>query len=96
MPEDQPNLDSLFEAAVEIESGKKRAVFLDKSCGDDLELRKQVEQLLKSDEHAGSFLDKPPAELDVTILTDVAGESGSVSQGRSALRNYPGRSARFW
>ena len=54
MAEKRPNLDSLFEAAVEMKSAAERAAFLDQSCGDDLELRKQLELLLTSDEQAGS------------------------------------------
>ena len=73
MSDQKPNLDSLFEAAVEIETAKERAQFLDKSCGEDLELREQLERLLQSHEQAGSFLDKPPAELEATILTDGPG-----------------------
>ena len=67
MPENTPNLDSLFEAAAKIESADQRAAYLDESCGDNLELRKQVEQLLQSDKQAGSFLDKPASRLDETI-----------------------------
>ncbi|MBL8817451.1 MAG: protein kinase [Planctomyces sp.] len=70
MSDQKPNLDSLFEAAVEIESAEERAEFLDKSCSENLELRKQLERLLQSHEQAGSFLDRSPAELEATILTD--------------------------
>jgi len=75
MSEQKPNLDSLFEAAVEIESAEERAAFLDKSCGKDLELRGQLERLLQSNEQAGSFLDKPLTEREATILTDGTGEN---------------------
>ena len=73
MADHKPNLDSLFEAAVEIETAAERAAFLDKSCGDDPELREQLERLLQSNEQAGSFLDKTPAALEATILTDGSG-----------------------
>ena len=75
----QPNLDSLFAAAVEIKSAEERAAFLNKSCGDNPALRQQVEQLLASHEQAGSFLDKPPAELEATILHDMSGQSLAAS-----------------
>lgn len=68
MSDQKPHLDSLFEAAVAIESADERAAFLEKSCGEDLELRKQLELLLQSDQQAGSFLDKPPAELEGTVI----------------------------
>ena len=79
MPEKQPNLDSLFEAAVEIESAEERAAFLDASCGENHELRQQVERLLASDEQAGSFLDKPPADLEATFLTDGNGRGSGLA-----------------
>ena len=58
MPENPPNLDSLFQAAAKIQSADQRAAFLDKACGDNLELRQQVEQLLQSDQQAGSGFDE--------------------------------------
>ena len=67
MPENTPNLDSLFEAATKIESADQRAAYLDMACGDNLELRKQVEQLLQSDQQAGDFLAKPASGLNETI-----------------------------
>lgn len=69
MSDKNPNLDSLFEAALDIESAEERAVFLDKACGNDLELREQLERLLQSNEQAGSFLDKPLPELESTIFS---------------------------
>ncbi len=75
MTDKKPRLDSLFEAAVEMKSATERAAFLDQSCGDDLELRKQVERLLQSDEQAGSFLNLPPADFAATILTDDSGDN---------------------
>src|SRR5262249_49801749 len=50
---------SLFLAALEIESPVERAAFLARSCGDDVSLRKEVEQLLESHQVAGDFLEKP-------------------------------------
>jgi serine/threonine protein kinase/tetratricopeptide (TPR) repeat protein len=71
MPEKQPNLDSLFEAAVEIESAEERAAFLDASCGENHELRQEVENLLASDEQVGSFLEQPAPELEATFISKV-------------------------
>ena len=67
MPENTPNLDSLFEAAAKIESADQRAAYLDESCGDNLELREQVEQLLQSDQQASNFMANPAGGLDETI-----------------------------
>jgi len=49
MSENHPNLDSLFEAAIEIESAEERAAFLDASCRGNHELRQLVDQRLQSD-----------------------------------------------
>ena len=53
MADQKSNLDSLFLTALEIASREERAVFLDNSCGEDRELRAEVERLLKSHEQAG-------------------------------------------
>ena len=45
----------------------------DRRAEELVELRQQVEKLLQSDEQAGSFLEKPPAELDATIVCDTDG-----------------------
>src|SRR3974377_1417075 len=50
--------EDLFHAALERPPEARRA-FLDEACGQDTELRRQVEMLVSNDEHAGSFLAKP-------------------------------------
>src|SRR5262245_8577149 len=72
MPTNQPHLDSLFLAALEIQSPEDRAAFLDASCGADHELRQQVERLLRSHEQADNFLEQPPVDVEATIATDAA------------------------
>lgn len=70
MSDKQPDLNSLFLAASEIESAEDRATFLEQSCGNDHDLRRRVEQLLQSAEQSGSCLHKPPAELEATIVPE--------------------------
>ncbi|MEO1530446.1 MAG: serine/threonine-protein kinase, partial [Planctomycetota bacterium] len=79
MSDDKPNLDSLFLAASEIEFKDERDAFLEQACGGDLSLREQIEQLLQSDQHAGSFLEKPAPGLDATIAREAAEENRSAS-----------------
>ena len=79
MSDKKLNLESLFEAAIAIKSATEREAFVKDSCGDDQTLREQLEQLLESDEQAGSFLEKPPAELDITLLTGSSGEHPAAS-----------------
>ncbi|HEY6565434.1 MAG TPA: protein kinase, partial [Pirellulaceae bacterium] len=52
-------LDSIFLEAVELTDDKARAEYLDRACGDETNLRLQVEQLLASDPQLGSFLEAP-------------------------------------
>src|SRR5262245_58369065 len=72
MSTNQPDLDSLFLAALEIQSPQDRAAFLDASCGADHELRQQVERRLRSHEQAGNFLEQPTVDVEATIATDAA------------------------
>ena len=86
MSDKEHNLESLFEAAAEIEGPAERQAFLDEACDGDAELRKQVEKLLASDMHAGSFLERPPAELDITIVPDhSASNQNSEDSSKSML-----------
>ena len=50
--------EDLFHAALE-RSPEARPAFLDEACGEDSELRRQVEMLVSADEHGGSLLEKP-------------------------------------
>ena len=48
-------IKSLFDVVQEIEP-EKREKFLDDACGDDLDLRREVESLIDSFDSAESFL----------------------------------------
>ena len=50
--------EELFHNVLE-HSPEARRAYLDKACGEDAELRHEVETLLSQDEQAGSFLEKP-------------------------------------
>jgi eukaryotic-like serine/threonine-protein kinase len=63
--------EELFHTALEHSTEARRA-FLDKACGEDAELRRQVETLLSQDEQAGSFLEKP-ALADATVTPSARG-----------------------
>ena len=49
--------ESIFAAAIEIESDAKRSQFLEQACGDDAELRKSVEELLANAQPDSLFQD---------------------------------------
>jgi len=50
------SLRALFDEAVEIEDKQARSAFLDKACGENAELRANIDELLQSEESAGGFL----------------------------------------
>ena len=50
------------------------ASLLDRECGSDAELRREVEQLLDSCARAGDFLERPPARLAAALVQARAGE----------------------
>ena len=93
MSDEQLNLDSLFLAALEIETPEKRAVYLAQSCGDNVSLRNEVEQLLRSHQQAGSFLEMPVPELEATILSGVAGQERAASLEAGLTAAFPADAA---
>ena len=70
-------LEELFSAALRKDTGAGRNAFLDDACGDDVDLRSQLRQLLNAHDSASSFLDSPPVDPDATVevheLTEVTG-----------------------
>jgi serine/threonine protein kinase len=53
-------LDDLFCDALDL-AAAERAAYLDRVCGDDLDLRRRLERLLEAHEACASFLAAPPA-----------------------------------
>ncbi len=44
----------------------ERTAYLDRTCGEDVMLRRKVEALLQAHERAGDFLREPPAGVAIT------------------------------
>ena len=63
--------EKLFHAALE-QAPEVRQAFVDQACGEDRELRRQLEVLLSQDERAGSLFERPL--LPDTTLTLAGGE----------------------
>lgn len=57
-PQRWKQIDDLLDAAIDLEP-EKRSSYLDQACGSDQNLRKKVEELLKSDQHAEDFISLP-------------------------------------
>jgi tetratricopeptide (TPR) repeat protein len=71
----KPSIDSIFCSAIEIESPDERRAHVEQACGDDMDLKQQVERLLHAHFHGRSILDAPVQRV-ATIdepLTETAG-----------------------
>src|SRR5262245_33334090 len=64
----------IFIAALQQEDPAQRRAFLDQACAAQPDLRRQVGDLLRLHEAAGSFLEKPAAETPATGALPHAGE----------------------
>ncbi len=67
-PDRWREVDRLFEAALE-RDGKDRVEFLDRACGGDLSIRREVEKMLKFDEQAGDFIEKDVFDVAAGLIT---------------------------
>jgi len=77
--------EEIFNNAAEIEDLAERAAYLDDVCGDNQELRADVESLLKSEGDAGDFLEAPVLKGDVTLEDSAATEGPGSIIGRYKL-----------
>ncbi len=66
-PDRADKLAELVEHAFELEGGE-RAAFVERACGDDAELRAEVEALLGEQERAAELMKAPAAEFGATLL----------------------------
>ena len=57
------SIDRVFWDAAQLASPDECAAYLDRECGDDAELRRKVEQLLKARSKAENFLESPAPHL---------------------------------
>lgn len=72
------NERSVFLAALEIADATKRSEYLNQVCGDDLEFKRHIEELIIAEGKLSGFLDRPHAEVEVTAdLAPVRERPGS-------------------
>ena len=64
--EDFKKAGDILDSAVEMTDPTKRAAYLNKICGDDKELRAEVDALLKAHDEAGDFLKVPNVTLETS------------------------------
>ncbi len=76
MGTEQTNEEDIFRNAIQLENRDEQARYVEKACGDDIELRKAIEALLQH-HYAGSILDAPAFEADLldegTAITEAPG-----------------------
>ena len=84
-PEHAERLAELVEHAFELES-VARAVYLAQACGDDLELRAEVEALLREEECAASLMSASAAEFGAELLREEF--ANGEFQGGEMLGDY--------
>ena len=63
MPNELPQAETIFHAALELPRLEEREALVRRACGGDAVLRQRVETLLKASEDAGNFLEKPAAAV---------------------------------
>ncbi|HLK69607.1 MAG TPA: protein kinase [Bryobacteraceae bacterium] len=73
-------IDEIVIAALAL-SGSERAAHVNSACGDDAELRREVESLLKHEARAEAFLESPAMEVVARALAE--GDSATL-MGRTA------------
>src|SRR3989441_4649354 len=61
MNETHDSLRNIFVEALEIQDAQQRAAYLSQACGQDLALRREVEELIQAEGAAGKFLPDQPA-----------------------------------
>jgi eukaryotic-like serine/threonine-protein kinase len=61
-------IDALFQSALRQSPGERESFVL-RACDGDQELQREVRSLLSSEQHAGSFLEKPAMEVAARGLT---------------------------
>src|SRR5437763_13661862 len=75
----------IFVAALQKEDPAERQAYLDEACAGQPELRRQVEDLLRLHEGAGSFLEKPAAESPATGAVQDAPEHTPSPEAPGAI-----------
>jgi serine/threonine protein kinase/Tfp pilus assembly protein PilF len=73
----------IFEGARKAQTAELRTAYLDEHCGNDGELRRRIEALLRAYDQGESFLESPPHELRAIALggTDSPTIERSIAEG---------------
>ncbi|MGD9561596.1 MAG: protein kinase [Pyrinomonadaceae bacterium] len=72
-------IERIYQAAVD-QPGEERVAYLERSCGEDIDLRREVESLLRYDDERPNFMDSPPAFLAAQMFAEDVEESDLVGK----------------
>jgi len=84
------NPEDIFHKAIKITDIEKRAKYLDQACKGNDKLQAEVEELLKAHKEAGSFLDVPDLDPDITLDVSPLVEKPGTKIGRYKLLEQVG------
>ncbi len=77
-------VEEIYHAALEIPDGKRESFFKE-HCGEDQELRREIETLLAFEKTFGNFIDLPPESLAAEIFSEKEKETSFVNR---TINNY--------
>lgn len=75
---------TIFSTALTKSDPHERTAWLNEACGNDAELRRRVEALLRAHDDSGSFLDRPPFESGATQAADLDDQRGNQATADAA------------
>jgi serine/threonine protein kinase len=85
-PEQWEQISEIYHSALEIDSGERRAAFLERACAGDEFLRREVESLLAANSELGDFIAEPVVK-DIAPMLAVE-NSPSLSLDGKSLGHY--------
>jgi len=71
MGPENPNPEEILQAAAEIPDLVERARYLEQACGGDAALQAEMKSLLKAHQEAGTFLDSPALDPELTFADSI-------------------------
>ncbi len=79
MSEAHPSVDKIFSVALELPSVEARVKYLDEVCGDNPDLRREIERLLNAHPEVGEFMESPAVDISPTVdRTDISERPGTT------------------
>ena len=78
MTDSKDRAQSVFLNALEIPEQQERAAYLDGQCGADLDLRKEVDELLDHARRLGPFLEPVDVAVNGTVAHPISERPGTV------------------